>query len=173
MKIIPLTRGEFAIIDDEDFERVSKYKWSISSNAKGFHYAHAKVKINGKTTLIRMHRFITNAPKGVFVDHINGQTLDNQKHNLRFCTNQQNVFNSHKPITNTSGYKGVTLKKRHTTKRWCARITYNDKRIHLGYFATKEEAAYAYNEKAKELYGEFARLNPIDLNAENSPVVNG
>lgn len=104
-----------------------------------------------------MHRQIMKAPKGVQVDHINGDIHDNRRKNLRFCTPQQNNINRHKLSRhNTSGLVGVGRAKRNLTKPWRAQVTYNNKQIFLGWFLTKEEAKKAYNNKLKELHGKFA-----------------
>lgn len=100
-----------------------------------------------------------NAAPNEQVDHINGDGLDNRKSNLRICNGSQNRCNKGKPKNNTSGYKGVTW---HTpNKKWVAQIAVNGKHSYIGSFKTKEEAAKAYNKKAKELHGEFARLNNL------------
>ena len=91
------------------------------------------------------------------VDHINGNPLDNRKSNLRICTNAENQRNRGVNKNNTSGYKGVCWAKQN--KKWKARIKHNGKLIHLGYYKDKEEAARAYDKKAKELHGEYAYLN--------------
>jgi hypothetical protein len=105
-----------------------------------------------------MHRVILNAPKGLMVDHINHDTLDNRKENLRIVTNQQNTFNQ-KLKNHSSKYKGVTWNS--NSEKWCARIRHN-KPIYLGLFKDEKEAGMAYNEGAKKYFGEFALLNDID-----------
>nr|WP_243767389.1 HNH endonuclease [Paenibacillus agricola] len=106
-----------------------------------------------------MHRVITDAPKGYFVDHIDGNPLNNQRHNLRLCTNAQNCRNRGAPKGNTSGFKGVTWNT--WNGKWQAQIGKDYKRYHAGYFESPSEAARAYNAKATELFGEYARLNVI------------
>ena len=104
-----------------------------------------------------MHRFIMKPKSNEYVDHINGDKLDNRKENLRICTKKENQRNQKVRKDNTSGYKGVALM---AGKYWRAYITSGGSRQkHLGNFKTKEEAARAYDEKAKEYFGEFARLN--------------
>jgi hypothetical protein len=97
--------------------------------------------------------------KGEEVDHINRDTLDNRRKNLRVGTKPQNLWNQKIRSTNTSGFKGVDWKQWENSGAWCARLSHNSKRVHIGYFKTAEEAARAYDQKAKELFGEFARLN--------------
>ena len=100
-------------------------------------------------------------PKGMATDHINGDGLDNRKQNLRICTHAENLRNRRLGKNNTSGYKGVSWHKLH--KLWYAHISHNKKLMSLGYFKDKEEAAKAYDRKAIELFGEFAKLNfPIE-----------
>ena len=113
-----------------------------------------------------MHREITNAPKGMQVDHINGNTLDNRKENLRVCTRSQNMMNRGKQNNNKSGYKGVSYMKKKDPnyeypKPWRAQIKCptNQKVIHLGCYKYPEQAARAYDKKAIELFGEYAQLN--------------
>lgn len=151
MKIIPLTQGYEALIDDEDYVKLSAYSWhALNHKERGYIYAATNYK--GKT--LYLHNLITGWK---IVDHKNHNTLDNRKENLRKSTHQQNCFNTrkHKDAVH-SKYKGVTKQR-----RWRARIRHNYKLIHLGYFNTEEEAALAYNEKAKQLFGEFANLNQV------------
>lgn len=157
MRIIQLTQGKEAILDDEDYDRVSKYKW---------HYAHypgggyAKTNNKGnKPALLRMHRIVLNAKSGELIDHINGNTLDNRKENLRIVNQSQNMMNTRLRSTNTSGYKGVCYDKR--WKNWLAHIWKDGEQIYLGCFKDKKLAAKAYNEAAKEYHGEYAKLNSL------------
>lgn len=150
---ILLTKGKSTIIDDDDFERISKYKCYFKDEGTGY----AATTINYKT--VRLHRIIMNAPKNMEVDHINKNTLDNRKVNLRLCTKQQNQYNAKIRKDNISGYKGVNYKTQN--KKWRAYVRKDGKHCHLGYFNTKEEAARAYNKVASYLYGEFACLNKM------------
>jgi hypothetical protein len=106
-----------------------------------------------------MHRVIMNAPADRFVDHKHGEGLDNRKENLRIVTCAQNQYNRRKMTTRqtSSKYKGVYFRKNY--KKYCAQIRYKGKRMHLGYFDNETDAAKAYDEAAKKLFGEFARLN--------------
>lgn len=159
MKRIPVGKY-FALVDDEDYERVAKYKWSAYISTRTV-YAHRNFWINGKYTNVRMHRFILNAPKGTPVDHKNGEGLDNRRSNLRYCSLSQNQGNRRLQKNNTSGYRGVSFKKDCPLRPWRVEFQFQNNVIHVGQFATKEEAACAYNAKAKELFGDFARLNPV------------
>ncbi len=150
---IELTWGKVAIVDAEDFERLSSYKWCA---VKGRRNWYAKtLRQNGMP--LAMHRLITNAPKHLVVDHINHNGLDNRKENLRLCTRRQNNHNQRPRVGKTSRYKGVYWKK--SAKKFVAHIHTKAKKIWLGYFTDEIEAAKAYDKKARELFGEFAYLN--------------
>ena len=157
MKEIPLTKRYTAFVDDEDFERVSKHKWCISEN-KTRYYAASHIPGTGHSVM-KMHRFILGFPYGkVSVDHIDGNGLNNQRSNLRICTQAQNSCNTAASRSNnTSGYKGVIKSK--NGKRWVAQVAFDYRCYKIGTFDTAIEAAQAYDAKAKELHGEFANLN--------------
>ena len=159
---IPLTQGEFAVIDDEDYPKVMNYKWCVSKNKDGsIHYVLTRpLNELGNYKNLKLHRLIMNIldPK-IKVDHINGNPLDNRKCNLRLCGTAQNSKNRKLQKNNTSGYKG--LEYRSYMNKYRARIFCNGKHIYLGWFKTKEEAAEAYNIAAVKYFGEFARLNII------------
>ena len=150
-KEIQLTRGKVAIVDDEDFEWLSRISWHVKPD---LHTSYAAWEQNGKSIL--MHHLLATKP----VDHINGNGLDNQRCNLRSATRQQNQMNRGKHQKATSKFKGVFWSKR--AKKWHASIRLNKKGIHLGYFISEVEAAKAYNRAAKELFGEFARPNLVE-----------
>jgi hypothetical protein len=152
-KLIPLTQGKSAIVDDEDFERANQFKWCLSVNRSTLFYAVRQ--FDGH--MVGLHRFILNAPPKTIVDHIDGNGLDCRKSNLRICTNKENVRHQKLHVDNTSGYKGITFDKR--VGRWQAKIQVNQKHIHIGMAATAIEAAKLYDEAAKKYFGEFARLN--------------
>ena len=151
--LIKLTFGKFAVIDVEDYDRVSQYNWCAIEDDRCW-YAHT-FKRDG--TPLSMHRLITNAPKGLLVDHIDHNGLNNRKSNLRLCTNAQNQQNTRPRRGGTSRYKGVWLDK--TRNVFMATISCNKKRYFLGRFKLETDAAKAYDKKAKELFGEFAYLN--------------
>ncbi len=155
MKKIPLTRGMFALVDDEDYEELSKYRWcAVRSRNTYYALRNSHRDVNGKQYNILMHRVIIGTPIGMETDHIDGDGLNNQRYNLRICTKQENQRNRRNPSNNTSGYKGVSFRNR--TGRWQARIDINGKTTHLGMFSTPEEAHSAYCEAAKKYYGDFA-----------------
>ncbi|MFH1882746.1 MAG: HNH endonuclease [Planctomycetota bacterium] len=151
-RLIPLTQGKFAIVDAEDYDRPAQHKWCA---VKGRDTFYAQRGSNGR--VVSMHREIMRAPKGVVCDHKNHNGLDNRKSNLRLCTSAQNQYNKKAKKGCSSRYKGVV--RRGAYKRWRARIGFNRKRIHLGDFADEKQAAMAYDDKAAELFGEFAYLN--------------
>lgn len=155
VKEIKLTKGMVAIVDDDDYERLSKFGWFYHKNG----YAMRSYKIDGNSKKSRMHREVLMAPKGKDVDHINGNKLDNRKSNLRIATRSQNNANSKLSSHNNSGYRGVGWMP--ARNKWRARIQINGKGIHLGLFETIEEAALAYNAAARKYFGEFAKLNVI------------
>ena len=150
MKTINLTRGMVAIVDDQDYEWLSQFKWYYCP------VGYAARRQNGKH--IYMHRLIAGAKPGEYVDHINRNKLDNRRSNLRICTRQQNQHNQG-PRRGTSRYKGVSYRK--DTGKYSAQIHFNGKKISLGSFATEDEAALAYNEAARKYHGEFAYQNKI------------
>lgn len=155
-KRIPLTKGLFALVDAEDFDYLNQWKWHTSYYGYANRRKHIKsTRKNQKFEMIKMHRLITGAKPGQYVDHINGDKLDNRKCNLRICTNAQNSANQQIRASNTSGYKGVIR----AGKKWAAQIKINYQQHYLGSYPTKEEAARVYNEKAKEAWGEYAKLN--------------
>lgn len=146
-------RGEKVLVDDDMLPVLNNYKWHVNSNyVRG--YARGEV--------VKMHRLIMSAPKGVEVDHINGNPLDNRRENLRLCSHAQNMANRKVNSTSASGYKGVNYDKNMSRrKRWAASIHHEGRRIKIGRYFTKEEAARAYNKVASKLKGDFARLNKV------------
>jgi hypothetical protein len=156
MKEIRLSQNKTAIVDDSDYERINRWKWSAHSN-KGKWYAVRFVGTWPLQECIRMHRTILDAPAGVLIDHRDGDGLNNTRSNLRLCNTIQNAQNRNKQINNTSGYKGVSWAKWANSYR--AQIWDNTKKIHLGYFKNAEDAARAYDVAAQKYHGEFAVLN--------------
>lgn len=157
MKTIPLTQGKVAIVDDEDFVELSKSKWYYHSSG----YAVRNDYSNRKHETLKMHRIVLKPKDGEWLDHINSDRLDNRKENLRVASPSQNAWNSRQPKNyHSSSYKGVSKHKRQNGQiAWRARISLNWKNISLGVFDTPEEAARAYDKKARELFGEFAKIN--------------
>lgn len=148
------------LYDDEDHELISKYHWYPHKGSKHL-YVQSSVYKNGKRiATIKMHRLVMGFPKKQ-IDHRNRNSLDNRKSNLRFADNSQNQMNRGPDKNNTTGYKGVSFKKREG--KFVARITVKSlkKRIFLGHFLTARRAAKAYNKAALEYFGEFAYLNKL------------
>ena len=149
--IIKMKGGKECRVSTDTFEMLWPYTWCV----EGTGYVMSRTSGHA----VKMHRLIMNAKKGEFVDHIDGDPLNNTLDNLRICRKQQNEFNQKVRVDNTTGYKGVSLLK--STGKYRAYINKNGIRYELGVFHTKKEAALAYNMKAVELFGEFARLNEI------------
>jgi hypothetical protein len=149
-KIITAYNGVQVIVDADDYEYLSQYKWHIKVGGGGNSYACRSA--GGKT--IRMHREIMKATAGQEIDHINHNSLDNRKCNLRICTRSQNGMNK-RPIK--GNYKGVSFCN--TRGRWFSQICSNNDRKTIGYYSSEVDAARAYDEYAQKLHGEFAFLN--------------
>lgn len=159
MKILIGRNKTEGFIDKEDYVKYCSDKNYLCNTEHGYVIIKKYLGfIDGKSKYQEsyLHRLITNAPKGLQVDHINGNRLDNRKINLRICSSSDNSKNRPK---NKGNYKGVYLDK--LRNKWIAQITKNYKCYHIGSFEKEIEAALAYNEKAKELHGEFAYLNKI------------
>lgn len=155
MKHIPLTRGYEAIVDDEDYVWLSKYKWHAATQKNGPVYARSTVYIAPKITTVKwMHREILGHTEGE-VDHRDGNGLNNCRLNLRKATHSQNIANTKSRKQSSSKYKGVHWFR----GKWVAQITCDGKRSFLGRHHDEAAAALAYDAKARELFGEFARTN--------------
>lgn len=149
---IPLGGGRFALVDTQDAERIAASKWHIMKPGPGRSYAGRRP--HGRTVL--MHREVLEAPDGMTVDHVNGDTLDNRRENLRLATMAQNSRN--KRSRGTVPYTGVGMTR---DGKFKALIWPSGKGIYLGTFTTAEQAAGVYNAAAKLIYGDFARLNEV------------
>lgn len=160
MKEIRLANSKgVALVDDADFALLSQYRWYIKHDSRtnyAFGYVRGRRR-DGK--LVKMHRVITDAPDGMDVDHVNGDGLDNRRNNLRICTRSQNIGHSHKTAGCSSDFKGVSWDK--GAGRWRAQGKIAYKCIYLGYYDSEEDAARAYNDFAREHFGEFALLNEV------------
>jgi len=153
MKTIFLTKNRMAVVDDCDYELVNSHNWCWMKSRDAIGYA-ARRNL-GKTQL--MHRFILGEDCGI-VDHINHNTLDNRRSNLRSVSGSQNSMNT--SIRANKKFKGVSYVSR-GNKRWRAYISFKGKQVCLGMHNTELEAAIAYDKKAIELYGEYARTNSM------------
>jgi hypothetical protein len=158
---IELTRGQYTILDIDDYNRLSGYKWCAVATLNGRYYAKRNIRIDGKQKAALLHRTIMGLTwgDGKEVDHINRNPLDNRKINLRLCTRTQNQENKDLSKNNTSGYRGVHWNK--SARCWIGQIRYKGKRIFSRKQKTKELAAEWYNKMAKKLFGEFAYKNKI------------
>lgn len=162
MRKIQLTQGKFALVDDEDFEYLMQWKWHAQRRPKGYYevfYACRSIANNGH---IYMHRDLMKTQEGMICDHVDHDTLNNQKSNLRNCTHSENLRNRRKGIGTSSIYKGVYFMRGRKKHPWIAQIVITARNTtSLGSFKTEIEAALAYNQAAKKYYGEFACLNSI------------
>lgn len=158
MKQIPVGRGMVALVDNEDYERLSKFRW-LAYRARSRYTKVWHVRLCGHDKQTYMHRMIVTPPEGMIIDHINRDGLDNRKCNLRFCTHWQNSLNASKRMNTTSRFKGVC--KRNDSGNYRARIRVHGKLINLGTFKSEKDAARAYNSAAQTYFGEFAVLNDI------------
>ncbi len=159
MKKIELTQDQVALVDDADFDDLNQWKWHAHKDparAIGYQFdAQRKVVIAGERAVLYMHRYLMNPTSDQQVDHIDGNPLNNQRSNLRLCTNQQNNRNVGKRRDNTSGHKGVTWHVKNA--KWRSRIQIDGKETHLGYFDDISDAAQAYKDAAAKYFGDFAR----------------
>jgi hypothetical protein len=157
MKLIPITQGKFAMVDDEDYDRLAGMSWIVHKKPHGATYAvNTYKKVNGKRGSIAMQRFIMNEfDKSVFIDHINRDPLDNRKENLRRCTRSQNCMNRRR--ANGKRFKGVFKSK--CGKYFSSWISANGRKTYLGMVKNEEVAAVMYDMAAIIFHGEFAALN--------------
>lgn len=159
MKQIDVGRGLFAFVDDCDYPELSKHKWGVLKHRTGKFYAVCSIQ--GRPTF--MHRLLVQAKAfSEKVDHLDGDSLNNTRKNLRIATNSENMMNRGAAANNKTGFKGVIKRGDRRTKPYKAQISVNGKTVYIGHFDTAKQAALAYNEKAKELHGEFARLNQVE-----------
>jgi hypothetical protein len=146
--------GYDVLIDDEDFEKVTSIDWHLLSGRGKVYFRKSKYLGQNKRKTILLHRFITNAPADKQIDHVNGNTLDNRKSNLRLCTVAENTRNCKKK--KKTGYKGVFFRK--DRGKFTAQIRENYHIHFLGYFNAPEEAYEAYCEASKKYHKEFGRI---------------
>ena len=145
----------FALVDSDDYKKLSKYEWKASKSVRGKYYVYAI--INNKN--VSLHRMIIDAKKGEIVDHINHNSFDNRKSNLRITNQKGNARNSRKGTDSSlsSKYQGVA--KYGNTNKWISRIGFNNKVIKLGVFENEVDAAESYNIAALKYHGEYATIN--------------
>lgn len=174
---IPLTKDRYAILDEIDSD-LAELKWYVQYHETGngfYAQRQTRVAVNKQRPQM-MHDVVLARKLGRPLleheesDHINHDTLDNRRSNLRVATREQNMQNRRKQSNNTSGYKGVSWHK--TRSRWQARIAANNKNYFLGFFDNAEEAARAYDTAAQEFHGEFAVLNfPRPTDTTGQPLI--
>lgn len=159
MKRIPLTQNKFSLVDDSVFDELMAFKWHAHFDGRNF-YAERKKSIGGgKQKTIKMHSVIMNPKKGMIIDHIDGNGLNNQKENLRICTKSQNGINRGKQKNNKSGFKGVYLRKNIKSLKFIAAARYHNKNIYLGTYDDAKKAAAVYDSFVRSKFGNFATLN--------------
>lgn len=158
-KKIPLTQGKFALVDDEDFECLSSFKWHYHSGYAKRGKFISRIDGKQKIKIFYMHREIIKTPDDMITDHIDGDGLNNQRHNLRIASRAQNAMNSKTIKKSFSNVKGVSWHK--GAGKWQSKIVVNGQTKYLGHFADIDSATQAYNAAAIEHFGEFARLNKI------------
>jgi hypothetical protein len=159
MKEIKLTKDRIALIDDEDLGRVSQYSWYFQDDARcpGRGYTKTRLHSVGSGEFTTLHELVFGKMPGLEIDHQDGNTLNCQKYNLRHCTHAENLRNMKLRRTSSTGVKGVDFHKR--MGKYRARICFNYKYTHLGFFHDIALAELAYDLAAEKLYGEFALTN--------------
>lgn len=158
MKKIKLTQGKYALVDDKDFDFLNQFKWCAYKSRNNFYAGRGIRRPDGTWRMIGMHRAILGlSDSKIIADHRDGNGLNNQRENLRACTDGENKKNKVRYSNNTSGFKGVYFNK--SQSKFQAYISVNGKIKHLGLFTTAIEAAKAYDAAAAIHHGEFARPN--------------
>lgn len=149
MKKIKLTQGKYALVDDIDYEWLNQWKWCVLQSK----YVHRNA---GRGKWVRMQRLIMNAPNGMSVDHINGDTLDNRRSNLRLCTHRENTKNMRLSRANKTGYKDIYWDS--TRKKWAVQVMSDGVKVYGGRFDNITEAIKSRNSLVRKLHGEFAHV---------------
>ncbi len=152
---ILLSQGQETVVDAHRLHTLLRYRWVAQGRPAGSYYAIAQVGGKVGRRRYHLHRMVTNAPSGMQVDHRDYDTLNNADSNLRVATATQNQANTKLRANNASGYKGIEPTHRNSQTHWMAKCQGH----YLGSFPSREAAARAYDDKARELFGEFARLN--------------
>lgn len=147
----------FTMVDNGDYKELSRHKWHAGRYKEGGLYAKRSIRVSGKVKVLKMHIVIMGRLVGMEIDHINSDTLDNQRRNLRQCTHRENLRNRNINCNNASGYKGVSWHRE--GNKWQACIKRGGKTLYLGLFFCLIKAAKAYDRASREYYREFAALN--------------
>jgi AP2 domain len=156
-RMIPLTRGKSAIVDEVDYEPLSQWRWYAKAQRCGFYaYRRGAKSLHGPTHIGMARQLLGLTNPKIFAEHKNGNGLDNRRANIRPATAKQNAANTSKQRNNTSGFKGVWW--RGNRQKWVAQIVVGGKSVYLGSFSRPQDASREYNAKAIELHGEFARV---------------
>lgn len=171
MREIELTLNMTAIVDDGDFDRLSKFTW-YAKPGRQTSYAITNINKNGSHKHIRMHRMIMGLEDSPYplIDHKNRNGLDNRRDNLRIATVNQNRWNAGVGRMHTSKYKGVSWDK--NRGKWTSHICKNGKQNNIGRFDNEIDAALAYDERARKIYGEFAFVNFPDITKKHHDTPN-
>jgi|SRR5580658_3470180 hypothetical protein len=157
MKKLLLSKGEICLVNDEDFDYLNQWTWTTYISRSGIPYVGRRQRMVEKSVTVYLHRDILKLQKGEYGDHINGNTLDNRRDNLRKATSSQNGYNKNIRKDNSTGFKGVLPVR----DKFIANIKVGPNRIHLGTFSTPKEAGKAYDEAAIKYFGEFAKTNKM------------
>jgi len=167
-KKILITRGQIVIVDEQDYQELSQYRWYLIDG-----FAARTIKKDNKRTTIYMHRVIMDAPIGISVYHINHNKLDNQRENLRLVKGSARMHRR-PSVKHSSKYRGVYWCK--DKRKWIAEIKVYKKQIRLGRFEVEKDAAVAYDEAARKYYGSLARtnfaINNLEIKEEPSLEIN-
>lgn len=159
MKTIPLTRGKIALVDDDLYGHLSRWKWCAVKQHRVWYAIRAITVAPRKRVFLGMHRIVMGASRSQRVDHRDGNGLNNQRENLRFADCSNNAANLRIIATNTSGFKGVSYSS--ANRKWEAQVKVHKRSVHLGRFEAIEDAARAYDLAAIEHFGEFALTNKM------------
>ena len=158
-RLIRMAQPRYAKVDPADYKRLRRYEWLARKGRNSFYARrHVPRAKPAKEMLIYMHQQVIRVPQGMVIDHVNHDGMDNRSANLRPATYAQNLYHRKKRLgAKYSKYKGICWKKK--SRKWVARIGFDKKELHLGYFASEIDAAKAYDRAARKYHGQFASLN--------------
>ena len=171
MKTIKLTKGQVALVDDEDYEKLSQWKWYAQyRKGTGCYYAIRSDYSGDSQKSVYMHRYILGLEAGEkkVINHKNHNTLDNRKENIEICSHKENIRFSRKKKSSTKGYKGIY--RVNSSRKWTAQISVDGERIYLGVFSNEKDAALAYDWGAKKYFGKFAYVNFPEIKNPPEPI---